>query len=75
MSTHMTLKIEGMTCGSCSKSVTARLNKFDFVENVNVDWESGKGELDVKGSPDQYKDEIVNAVNQLGYKVVDVKIE
>ncbi len=73
MATHLVLKIEGMTCGGCSNSITARLRKFDFAENINVDWESGKGELDI-ADPSQ-KDTVVEAINQLGYKVVEAKVE
>lgn len=75
MSTHMILKIEGMTCDSCSRGITARLSKFDFTENVNVNWESGKAELDLKSPSEENKEKVVNAVNQLGYKVLEVKTD
>ena len=37
------LKIDGMTCGSCSGAIAKRLSKFDFASNVNIDWEAGEG--------------------------------
>ena len=47
MSNELKLKIKGMTCGSCSNSITARVSKFDFTENVNVDWEAGSGIMNI----------------------------
>ena len=71
MSERVALKIEGMTCGSCSKAVTARLSKFDFTSNVNVDWEAGSGEFDIDGDFEANKETAINAINQIGYKVVN----
>lgn len=71
MSTKLELNIEGMTCGSCSKSITARLSKFEFASDVLVDWENGTGTLTVDGDFDENRAKIVTAINQIGYKVVE----
>ena len=67
MSENLKLKIEGMTCGSCSRGITARLTKFDFTSNINIDWESGSGELDVSDPINENQNKVIQAINQLGY--------
>lgn len=69
MSNKLNLKIQGMTCGSCSNSITVRLSKFDFTENVDVDWEAGTGSLDIKENFEENKGKVLAAVAQLGYTV------
>ncbi|MCE7736621.1 MAG: heavy-metal-associated domain-containing protein, partial [Candidatus Heimdallarchaeota archaeon] len=64
-------KIEGMTCGSCSKAITARVSKFDFTSDVSIDHESDSGKMDVSGDFDENKGKIIAAINQIGYKVVE----
>lgn len=68
---HLDLKIEGMTCNSCSNAITKRLSKFDFTSNIDVNWEAGTGKLDINDPVEENKGKIVTAINQLGYKVVN----
>ena len=69
MSTHISLKIEGMTCDSCSNSITKLLSKKEFISNIDVKWEAGIGEMDIE-SEDQ-RDQVVNLIERMGYKVVN----
>ncbi|MHA2503734.1 MAG: heavy-metal-associated domain-containing protein [Candidatus Kariarchaeaceae archaeon] len=69
MTTHISLKIEGMTCDSCSNSITKLLSKKDFISNIDVQWEAGTGEMDVE--TDDQKDQVVTLIERLGYKVVN----
>ena len=63
------LAIDGMTCGSCSNSITKILSKFDFVSDLDVSWEEGYGKMEVAGDFDENKAKIVKKVQALGYTV------
>lgn len=65
------LKIEGMTCGSCSKAITARVSKFDFTSDVFIDHETDSGKMDVSGNFEENKEKVIVAINQIGYKVIE----
>ena len=65
------LKIEGMTCGSCSNAITKRLSKFEFTNNIQVDHDQGTGDLEIEDPFDQNREKIVKAIEQIGYKVVN----
>lgn len=69
MSNELKLKIKGMTCGSCSNSITARVSKFEFTENVNVDWEAGSGTMDIAPEFEENKAKVVQVISQMGYEV------
>ena len=69
MSNTLKLKITGMTCGSCSNSITARVSKFEFTENVNVDWEAGSGSMDIAPDFDENKTKVLQVIGQMGYEV------
>ena len=69
MSNELKLKIKGMTCGSCSNSITARVSKFDFTENVNVDWEAGFGIMNINSDFEENKAKVVQIIGQMGYEV------
>ncbi len=43
--THVALDVTGMTCGACSKKVTAALKALEGVNAVSVDHETGKAEV------------------------------
>jgi copper chaperone CopZ len=43
--THVALAVSGMTCGACSKKVTAALTALEGVNAVLVDHETGKAEV------------------------------
>ena len=68
---ELTLKIEGMSCGSCSKAITARLSKFDFTSDVNIDHKEGTGTMNLNDPFTENREKIVAAIVQIGYKVID----
>lgn len=69
--TQLELKIEGMTCASCSRAITARVSKFDFTSDVEIDHEAGTGKMNLSGDYDINREQVVNAINKIGYKVVE----
>ena len=69
--TTLELKIEGMTCGACSKSITTVTSKFDFTSNVDIDHDAGTGKMDISGDFEQNKEKVVTMINRIGYKVVE----
>ncbi|MFV2014048.1 MAG: heavy-metal-associated domain-containing protein [Candidatus Heimdallarchaeota archaeon] len=69
MSSMLKLKIKGMTCGSCSNSITTRVNKFEFTDNVNIDWEAGSGTMEITSDFEGNKAQVVQVIGQMGYEV------
>jgi len=65
------LKIEGMTCNSCSNAITKRLSKFDFTNDIKIDHAAGTGELEVSEPVAEHKEQVIKAIEQIGYKVVN----
>lgn len=69
MSNSLNLKIKGMTCGSCSNSITARVSKFEFTDNVNIDWEAGSGTMEIAPDFGENKTKVLQVIGQMGYEV------
>ena len=69
MSNSLNLKIKGMTCGSCSNSINARVSKFEFTDNVNIDWEAGSGTMEIAPDFDENKTKVLQVIGQMGYEV------
>lgn len=68
---QITLKIQGMTCDHCKRSVETALEKLGGVEKVAVDLAAG--EAVVTYNPGQVTvEELKKAVTQAGYDVVGV---
>ena len=67
MVTHLTWKVEGMTCGGCVSSVRNVLARQPGVKSSSV--EIGRVELDVDESA-QSLDSIRQAIAKAGYTVV-----
>lgn len=64
---HITLKVEGMTCGGCEFSVKKSLLKLDGVVKATADYK--KGEATVSYIKDKVTPkELVDAINRVGYK-------
>ncbi len=64
------IKIEGMTCQSCAKSVERNIKKLDGIESVNVNIATDKATVEY----DKFKvrvSQIKTAITKLGYKVID----
>jgi copper chaperone CopZ len=60
------LKVEGMTCQGCVRSVQRKLSKVAGVESAHVDLEAGKATVEYDDSladPAQ----LVSAIEQIGY--------
>ncbi|MEN1970115.1 heavy metal translocating P-type ATPase [Lentibacillus sp. N15] len=56
--------VVGMDCGSCAKSIENHLNTIPAVNNVSVNFSTGK----MKVNHENTVDEIVSEVSKLGYK-------
>lgn len=63
----VTLKVRGMTCGSCSKSVESSLKKLDGVKSVEIDLDTGKTVVTCDTSKVK-TEKLVAAVKEAGFK-------
>lgn len=61
------LKVDGMTCGSCVKSVTKALGRVPGVQDVEVDLGSGIARVRGERAAHQVP-ELVAALNEAGYE-------
>ena len=59
-----TYTIEGMDCGSCAKSIENHLNTLPSVQNVSVNFSTGKMKIEHAGSVE----DIISEVSKIGYK-------
>lgn len=59
-----TYDVEGMDCGSCAISIENHLNNIPDVNNVSVNFSTGKMKVEHENSVD----EIVSEVSKIGYK-------
>ena len=62
------IKIEGMTCGHCSMSVTNELATLQGVSNVKVDHASGTAVVEAEGVSTE---QLSEAVSEAGYRAVE----
>src|SRR4030067_2666919 len=69
-SENITLQVEGMTCSNCAMGITRTL-KQKGLENVNVDFSTAEASFTLKEK--ERLPEIINVINNLGYKVIDKK--
>jgi len=63
---HVNIQIENLKCHGCAATITKGLNKFDGVENVEVDVEKSTVAISFRGEGDiigRYKKKLAN----LGY--------
>ena len=68
-----TIFIEGMSCGHCSKRVEEALESVNGVKSVSVNLEEKKAEVVLK--KDIANEILKNAVEDVGFEVVDIKID
>ncbi|APH06125.1 heavy metal translocating P-type ATPase [Bacillus weihaiensis] len=59
-----TYVIEGMDCGSCAKSIENHLNTISKVQNVSVNFSTGKMKIEHENSVE----EIISEVSKIGFK-------
>ena len=64
-----TMKIEGMMCKHCQARVNQILSNLNGVSDVKINLK--KGTAEISGTPNVF--ELKQAIEQGGYKVVDVK--
>lgn len=60
------LSIGGMTCASCTNSITSSLKELDYVENVAIELLNNSGSVVFTGR--EHLDEIVEKVEDIGYE-------
>ncbi len=66
------LRIKGMTCDGCENTLNLALQKLDGVGAVESDYKTGKAVVEYDPSTITV-DEIIDAVDATGYKVVDTE--
>lgn len=68
---EITLHVEGMKCPACEPEVENAVKKLGGVRQVKVDYRNGKVEVEFEEDKVSVND-IVNAIEMVGYKVVGV---
>jgi P-type Cu+ transporter len=68
------LNIEGMTCASCSGSITKELEGFQFVKQVNINLMTNSGTVVYVG-PKNNIHKITQAIEDIGYEASVDKIQ
>ena len=63
------LKIEGMHCGACATGIQMLVSQMEGVKSIFVDYNAKKGTVEFDPSKVS-KDEIIKAIEELGYKAV-----
>ncbi|MCJ1252865.1 hypothetical protein MMC24_000671 [Lignoscripta atroalba] len=63
----LSLSIGGMTCSSCTSSITSALEELDFVASVNVSLMTNSAEVQFSGLENLSKS-IVDVVEDIGYE-------
>ncbi|OAG40427.1 hypothetical protein AYO21_05327 [Fonsecaea monophora] len=64
-----TISIGGMTCASCTSSITKGLDSLDFVDSVNVNLMRNDARVVYQG-PQSNSDKLAEAIEELGYEAV-----
>jgi copper ion binding protein len=64
---NIELKVEGMTCSGCVRSVEKKLSTVAGVESARVDLGAGKATVEYDDSRAQV-DQMIAAVEQIGYR-------
>jgi copper chaperone CopZ len=66
MDTSVELKVEGMTCEACARSVTRKLSGLDGVSSASVDLAAGKATVQRDDSRASI-DDLIAALSQIGF--------
>lgn len=65
---HVTLKVEGMSCGHCVKAIESSVTQISGVDNVQVHLENGT--VDVEFNKDVVEiEQITNTIEEQGYTI------
>ncbi|HUI30716.1 MAG TPA: cation transporter [Candidatus Acidoferrales bacterium] len=70
---HINLRVSGMMCSSCSKSLESSLCKFKGAKNVKANYNTGYASLDVPATTQVTRDQLVKAVADAGFTLKEVK--
>lgn len=65
---QISLKIEGMDCANCALGITRKLNKGGH-SDVQVNFATGEATLEL--APECTREQVVNDITSLGYRVVE----
>jgi len=66
MNSHVELKVDGMTCQGCVRSVTKKLSGVAGVSSAAVDLAAGKATVEYDASSAKVED-LIAAVEQIGF--------
>jgi copper chaperone len=66
MNSHVELKVDGMTCQGCVRSVTKKLSGVAGVSSAAVDLTAGKATIEYDASSAKVED-LIAAVEQVGF--------
>lgn len=67
MSSNVELKVEGMTCQGCVRSVTKKLSGLDGVSGATVDLAAGRAAVSYDDARATV-DDMIAAVEQIGFR-------
>lgn len=67
MDNKVELKVEGMTCQACARSVTRKLTGVDGVSSATVDLAAGKATVERDESRASVED-LIAALSQIGFR-------
>ncbi|HEU5021593.1 MAG TPA: heavy metal-associated domain-containing protein [Bryobacteraceae bacterium] len=71
MDTSVELKVEGMTCDACARSVTRKLSALDGVSSATVDLAAGKATVQWDDSGASV-DDLIAALSQIGFRAARI---
>jgi copper chaperone CopZ len=63
------LKIEGMACPACAERIERQLGKLEEVENAQVEYESGKGVVQIKTGMTLTEEKAREVMNGAGFEL------
>ena len=69
---NLKIKIEGMSCEGCAKSVEKMLNARKLVNAVKVNFTEKKALIDFNEASNSKK-EIIEAIKEKGFKVIEAE--
>ncbi|KKA29842.1 hypothetical protein TD95_000422 [Thielaviopsis punctulata] len=69
----LTLSVGGMTCAVCTNAISTELSKLDYVESVNVALVTNSATVII--TDESYRDEVVDAIESIGYEATIDSIE
>ena len=70
---HPTVKVNGLVCDFCARSLEKIFYQRDGVYGVDVDLDEGEVELDVTENTQLSDDEIKKLITESGFNVTEIK--